>query len=203
MESDFIGRRLFRSMHTLEETDEQLKRKQLGSELDLHIFTDTVIDGPVTSLVDLVSRDAELCRRLGLHGSMHFDNHGNTLSPEPPVEGVRRSLSHRRSPRLHNALGPSSRSSSSGPRKTLRPRADQFAVYGITGTAGDVYRVPIYILEFKAPHKLMLGHINAGLTAMDLDEIVHERLEEDVERRCQRLVAAVITQLFSYMIQAG
>ena len=185
MESDFTDRRLFMSMHTLEEMGEQLKRKQLGSELDLHIFTDTVINGPVMSLVDRISRDAALCWRLGLCGSVHFDNHGNTLSPEPPVEGVRWSVSQRRSLRLQaqcNTFGPSSRSLSSGPRKTLRPRADQFAVYGVTGTSGDVYWLLIYIMEFKAPHKLMLGYINAGLTAMDLDGIVQEQLEEDVER---------------------
>ena len=45
-------------------------------------------------------------------------------------------------------------------------------VYSITGTSRDVYWVLIYIIEFKALHKLMLGHINTSLTVIDLDNIM-------------------------------
>jgi hypothetical protein len=61
----------------------------------------------------------------------------------------------------------------------------------------------VLIIEYKAAHKLTLGHIYAGLREMDLYDIVQEQLEEDVTRRCQRLVAAVITQAFAYMIASG
>ena len=54
-------------------------------------------------------------------------------------------------------------------------------VYSITGTSRDVYWVLIYIIEFKALHKLMLGYINIGLITIDLDNIMHKQLEEDVE----------------------
>lgn len=69
-----------------------------------------------------------------------------------------------------------------------RPRADNFTVYGITTTTGGLCRMAI------APHKLTLGHINAALTSIDLDDTVEERIEEDVERRCQRWVAVVSSQ---------
>ena len=54
----------------------------------------------------------------------------------------------------------------------LQPHTDQFTMYSITGTLGDMYQVLIYIIEFKALHKLMLGHINTSLTVIDLDNIM-------------------------------
>jgi len=38
---------------------------------------------------------------------------------------------------------------------------------------------------------------------MNLDEVVEERENESVSIRCRHLVAAVITQGFSYMVKAG
>jgi len=58
-------------------------------------------------------------------------------------------------------------------------------------------------IEYKAPHKLTLGYIYEGLAEMNLDEIIEEGENESVTIRCRRLVAAVITQGFSYMVKAG
>jgi hypothetical protein len=57
-------------------------------------------------------------------------------------------------------------------------------------------------IEYKAPHKLTLGHIYEGLAEMNLDEVVEEGENESVAIRCRRLVAAIITQGFSYMVKA-
>ncbi|KIW85482.1 hypothetical protein Z517_00873 [Fonsecaea pedrosoi CBS 271.37] len=57
-------------------------------------------------------------------------------------------------------------------------------------------------MEYKAAHKLTLGHTYTGLNEIDLDDIVQENLDEDIPRRCQRLVAAVLTQAFTCMIAA-
>ena len=37
------------------------------------------------------------------------------------------------------------------------------------------------ILELKALHKFMLGYVNAGLMMMDLDDIMHKQLKENME----------------------
>jgi hypothetical protein len=85
-----------------------------------------------------------------------------------------------------------------------RPRADQFYVYNISSidSKGN-YRVAALTIEYKAPYKLTLGHIYKGLGEMDLDEVVEIGEEESVAIRCRRLVAAVITQGYLYIVRAG
>ncbi|KAA8646678.1 uncharacterized protein ATNIH1004_005353 [Aspergillus tanneri] len=80
-----------------------------------------------------------------------------------------------------------------------RPRADQICVYN----KGPEGKVPVFIIEYKAPHKVSLAHIKSGLQDMDLDEVLRLQKEESPEDICRRVVAAVITQTFSYMIHGG
>ena len=63
--------------------------------------------------------------------------------------------------------------------------------------------MPAPTIEYKAPHKLTLGHIYEGLGETELDEVVEVGEDESLAIRCRRLVAAVITQGYSYMIRAG
>ncbi|KAK7177357.1 hypothetical protein PSPO01_16598, partial [Paraphaeosphaeria sporulosa] len=80
---------------------------------------------------------------------------------------------------------------------------DQFCVYN-TGTTRNAQKsIAAFILEFKAPHKLPLGHIYEGLGEMALEEVVQCHEDETLRDRFRRLVAAVITQAFSYMISIG
>jgi hypothetical protein len=64
-------------------------------------------------------------------------------------------------------------------------------------------KVPAFIVEYKAPHKLTLAHILAGLSGMEVDQVVCYQEHETPQDICRRVVAAVITQAFSYMITAG
>lgn len=59
------------------------------------------------------------------------------------------------------------------------------------------------IIEYKAPHKVSLAHIKAGLQDMDVDEVICFQDNESSEDLCRRVIAAIITQTFSYMIKAG
>lgn len=63
--------------------------------------------------------------------------------------------------------------------------------------------MPAFIIEYKAPHKLSLAHIKVGLQAMDLGHVVRLQEDESPEDTCRRVVAAVITQIFSYMTHGG
>ncbi|KAJ6149209.1 hypothetical protein N7471_000408 [Penicillium samsonianum] len=78
-------------------------------------------------------------------------------------------------------------------------RADQFCV----NNKGPEEKVPAFIVEYKAPHKLTLAHIKAGLFDMELDQVVRYQEAEKPEDTCRRVVAAVITQAFAYMINGG
>ncbi|KAL4933489.1 uncharacterized protein BDV17DRAFT_252102 [Aspergillus undulatus] len=80
--------------------------------------------------------------------------------------------------------------------RNCRPRADQFCVYN----KGPEGKVPAFIIEYKAPHKVSLSHIMAGLQDMDLDEVVRLQEEELPEVICRRVVAAVITQLTNLLL---
>jgi hypothetical protein len=169
------------------------------------------VENPVSQIIQRLSEDNILRNRFNLKGSVKFENHSNTLSPDRTTEEIQ-SLSisdkPRRSERLR-AYGnkpertAASTSSKSG-TKSSRPRADQFCVYNISGGEGETeHRVTALTIEYKAPHKLTLGHIYEGLAEMNLDEVVEEGENESVAFRCRRLVAAVITQGFSYMVKAG
>ena len=64
------------------------------------------------------------------------------------------------------------------------------------------HRTAAFIIEYKAPHKLTLGYIYEGLNDMEL-EVARCRETDSPQDHFRRLVAAIITQAFSYMIQAG
>jgi hypothetical protein len=86
-------------------------------------------------------------------------------------------------------------------------RADQICVYKTI----DNRRIPLFIVEYKAPHKLALPHLRSGLREMNLKEEVVDRStqpdQSDVDAVFQyhsdRLVAAVVTQVYSYMVESG
>ena len=212
MESSFVLKRHFTSLHTLEESGEAVRRRQMGSELDLNTFARFTVEDPVSQIIERVSEDKALRDCFGLKGSVKFENHSNTLSPDRAAEGFQNlsiSGNPRRSERLRsNANNPgqaeSKATESTSTIKSSRPRADQFCVYNISGVDGETdHRVPALTIEYKAPHKLTLGHIYEGLGEMELDEVVQVGDGESLAIRCRRLVAAVITQGYSYMVGAG
>ncbi|ORX95075.1 hypothetical protein BCR34DRAFT_629093 [Clohesyomyces aquaticus] len=82
------------------------------------------------------------------------------------------------------------------------PRANQFCVYN-TSIQNRESRMAAYITEYKPPHKLPLGCIYEGLEDMELDEVVWCRETDTPRDRFRRLIAAVITQAFSYMVKLG
>ncbi|OAF61857.1 hypothetical protein VC83_01668 [Pseudogymnoascus destructans] len=119
MESKFVLERHFTSLHTLEESGEAVRRRQMGSELDLNNFARFTVEDPVSQIIERLSEDNVLRNRFGLKGSVKFENHSNTLSPDRTTEEIQ-SLSitdkPRRSKRLQvhaNKLGQTKSSKSS------------------------------------------------------------------------------------------
>lgn len=63
--------------------------------------------------------------------------------------------------------------------------------------------MPAYAVEFKAPHKLTLPELIAGLHEMEPARDVIDKEGDTFEFYATHLVAAIITQIFSYMVDSG
>ncbi|KAL4748273.1 hypothetical protein BDW72DRAFT_156847 [Aspergillus terricola var. indicus] len=209
MNTDFVTERHFTPLVVLKEYGKEVRGRMLSSELDLSYFERLTVESRVASVVQQLYANPQLQQTFNLNGDVTFENHANTLTDDSTIAADMSSLSlsqmhPRRSSRLaakSASVGASAQAKRSQracqPRS--RPRADQFCVYN-KGLEG---KVPAFIIEYKAPHKFSLSHIKAGLQDMDLDEVVRLQKDEPPEVICRRVVAAVITQAFSYMIHAG
>ncbi|KAF3029606.1 hypothetical protein E8E12_000161 [Didymella heteroderae] len=191
MGSDFVEKQLFHSLHALSVSEKTVQQRKLGSEQDLHFFQRLTVDDPVSQVIREMYNDRSLRRKFGLRGAVSFENHANTLSPEEGIEEAMQQLRYLALSGEDTARNETSRPS--------RARADQFCVYNMS----DDKRVAAFVIEYKAPHKIPLGFIYEGLDDMDLDEVVQCRENESSRDRFRRLMAAVITQAYSYMIQIG
>ncbi|KAI4128198.1 MAG: hypothetical protein LQ347_004278 [Umbilicaria vellea] len=213
--SNFMHERQFMSIHTLEESGEVIRQRMISSELDLNHFERSTVEDHITSIIKQIYNNPFLRDIFCLQGSVSFENHGNTLGPEREMEENMQNLSiygRRRSPRLRDQLAKPSESSASAPMagaitgaaKATLPRADQFCVYNISNkTEGMEHRIAAFIIEYKAPHKLHLGCIYEGLKDMNLEEVVRCDETDGPQDQFRRLVAAAITQAFSYMVRTG
>lgn len=95
--------RLFASRSCLEESGRDLRRKKLGSEMDLNYYIRFAEETPVMRIVEALSHHRRLRKTFGMHLSAEFEKHTNTLSigrVEDDMRGLSRG-SRRRSPRLH------------------------------------------------------------------------------------------------------
>ncbi|KAL3469056.1 hypothetical protein BJX99DRAFT_242176 [Aspergillus californicus] len=206
LNTDFVTERHFTPLLVLKEYGKEVRGRMLSSELDLSYFERQTVESRVASVIQQLYANPQLQQTFSLNGDVTFENHANTLTGDSNIARDMSSLSlsqkqPRRSSRLaakSTSVGLSAQLSKRNQPRS-RPRADQFCVYN-KGLEG---KVPAFIIEYKAPHKVSLSHIKAGLQDMDLDEVVHLQKDESPEIICRRVVAAVITQTFSYMIHAG
>ncbi|KAJ5230961.1 hypothetical protein N7489_011669 [Penicillium chrysogenum] len=215
MDSSLVEARLFTSLHTLEEIGESIRRQLVGSELDLNHFLRQTVEDHVSKIIEELYSDPRLRKAFGLRGSIRFENHSNTLSPEWELEDRMQNIDlrgrpRRRSPRLAaREQSESSTTTMRGPRtpppaRSSRPRADQFCVYNIPSQSSEsIHRVAAYIKEYKSPHKVTLGHIYEGLEDMDIDEVVEQQDDETPKIRFRRAIAGLLVQPHDYMIRAG
>ncbi|KAH8431010.1 uncharacterized protein LDX57_008671 [Aspergillus melleus] len=210
MGNKFTTERHFTPLLALKEYGKEARQRMVSSELDLGYFQRQTVESRVASVVTQLYANPQLRQIFCLKGDIAFENHANTLTDESNMVADMGSLSlsqgqPRRSNRLaaKSKVGRAAQSPQRGQKntqtRTSRPRADQFCVYN----KSPEEKVPAFIVEYKAPHKVSLAHIRAGLQDMDLDEVLHVQGEESPEDICRRIVAAIITQTFSYMILCG
>jgi hypothetical protein len=61
----------------------------------------------------------------------------------------------------------------------------------------------LFTVKFKALHKLTLAMLVAGLCKMDLDRDILNIENDSLEYHIRHLVAAIVTQIFLYMVNIG
>ncbi|PVH92476.1 hypothetical protein DM02DRAFT_619905, partial [Periconia macrospinosa] len=185
--SEFPSERYFTSLHTLEESGRTIQGRMMGSKLDLNHFQRFTIKDRVSLIVKQLYNKPALRRKFKLRGSVKFKNHANTLSPKLQLEDGIEQITvsrprQRQSPRLQAQTKEKEARLSSAARMIRSSR-----------TQSSENSVAAFIIKYKAPHKLPLGYIYK-VRALDADTL---------RGQYRRLIAAVITQAFSYMIEGG
>ncbi|KAM5441378.1 hypothetical protein MferCBS31731_003449 [Microsporum ferrugineum] len=188
--ASFFSEKLFPSRHQLMYVRQLIT--PITSEWDLRYYERDTVENHVRRIVDQITENKDLKDALGLQGSVTFESHTNLGK----TEGV--------SVKPTTETGPSTTAKSNTQSKKstaiTRGQADQFCIYRQEGNA----HIPAIAIEYKAPHKLTQAEIEKGLAKeiQPIRDVVGQE-SDDVEFCCRRLVAAVITQLFSYMVQKG
>ncbi|KAM0714634.1 hypothetical protein Q7P37_009930 [Cladosporium fusiforme] len=155
----------------------------IGSEDDLRFLERLTMENMVKHLFDEVGKDRRLSRALDIGGRITFENQASFRNEE--ADNLSKSIGKL------NVGG----DNSSRPRNT---RADQFCVLR---SSSDGSARPVVAIEYKAPHKLTIEEIPTGLQGDIWPEMdVIDKNEDSFAFRCKNLLAAVVTQLFSYMI---
>lgn len=202
--------RSFQPVIFLEQLGQGLSQRKLAGEADLATYQRTAVEDMVTHIINQLCK-IELARtHFRLEQGIAFDNHPNSLDHvaeesihlDDAAEDVQNL--HIRTPRARpQPLSSSSSSSSSNP-KPSRTRADQFCVYK---NINDVRQL-LLVVEYKPPHKLSASSLRAGLSSTNIGDLLTaatEPIEEKAvqQNKTEKLIAAVMTQTFHYMIENG
>ncbi|KAB8356476.1 hypothetical protein FH972_024059 [Carpinus fangiana] len=186
----FRTERLFPSSTQLEYVQRLID--PIGSEQGLRYFERDTVENMVTALLDEVAKDEALCEELGLDGKVTFESHANFgLDSDDDGSTLVTAM---------QTLSEEGNARTVTPRKRNR-RADQFCIYR---RSADGANEALLGIEYKAPHKVTQEEVSLGLrTDLCLEEDIFGNNSEEFPFLCQYLMAAVVTQLFSYMIDIG
>ncbi|KAL1957288.1 hypothetical protein VTO42DRAFT_6194 [Malbranchea cinnamomea] len=172
--------RVFPSLPVIEDRGHKACGKALASEADLVRHQMFEVEFPVEEVIERLIQIPEAHEKFNLGEGIAFHNHTAGIMEEPEQPH----------PPLDGAL---------------QPRADQNCVYM---RAGGQRRL-LYIIEYKAAHKLTDAYLRAGLRRMNMWEQVVQRLTiptdstEKLQYNAERLSCAAVTQAYEYMMKAG
>lgn len=185
---------------------EKVASRKLASEQDLVFLERDIVETPVTGIVAHLNSLDDVRNEFGLAGGVEFHNHLNNLSDgtgDEADEVTQRLEAHQ--------LGPSTPRPSAPSISYCRP--DQVCVY-TTSDDGNKPTKPALIIEYKAPHKVTRAHLRHVLLTdrapLVLESVINRvdlppssDTEKCFEYHAERLVSAVISQTFSYMVRCG
>ncbi|KAL6789533.1 hypothetical protein GGI42DRAFT_347225 [Trichoderma sp. SZMC 28013] len=181
----FFDRKVFPSLHQLEYIEENLC--PISSEVSLRHSERELVENAVQKIVSQTSRDPVLREALGLEGTVAFESHmnlGQGNGADTAFESAERTTSE--------------------PRRGAKGKggsADAFCVYKTL----DGRKIPTVAIEYKPPHKLSVDELVRGLESEIRPErdVIHQEDDGSPAFRDKALAAAVVTQLFSYMVKKG
>ncbi|KAE9565880.1 hypothetical protein CGMCC3_g17941 [Colletotrichum fructicola] len=195
----FSSQPLFPSQHQLDYVMSLVS--PISSEIGLRNFERDTVENAVQKLIDEAYKDPRLRNDLGLRGTVTFESHTNlgetecTLSEHMDRMSIERDDTGQQASASH----PPSRK----PRRRARGkgnRADQFCIY----RTSDGRNIPALAIEYKAPHKLGRNEVVTGLASeIQPERDVINQNGEGFAFASKVLTAAVVTQLYSYMIGKG
>lgn len=209
--SDLMTTRTFGSMNYLAESARTIERRAVSSEADLAYMERLTVETPIISIIENLREFKDLRKEFNIRGSINFFNHKNTMSSAAEVEEAKAYSQDR----LHTPPSPppktipseqESEEENKSPKGHQGTAADIFCIYNIDNTG---YNIPVLVAEYKAPHKVSLEEIYQGLSEMDLNEVTTAELNdkmtamEKITTLCTQIIAALVTQAFSYMIGLG
>ena len=215
MDSDFAKERHYKSSANLRSYGEDVNEQAIGSEMDLNHFQTVAINNHVRAVIKYLCKNTEIREYFQLKGDIAYENHANTLEREP-LEPEMQKLNLGDPTAVRGQESQGARSGKAGQagdnadssdeplrgKTTAYPHADQFCAYNV-GKGTTQQRRAAFVMEYKAPHKVTLGHIAEGLHPMTVGDFVSATRKDRPVIRFRRLMAAVITQAFSYMVRTG
>ncbi|KAI9766737.1 MAG: hypothetical protein M1840_006381 [Geoglossum simile] len=204
-ESSFASEHQFPSQHQLDYVRSVLN--PVSGEQGLRYFEHDTVENAVQKLVDAVNNNDLLRDRLGSRGTLMFESHTNLGKKDgKPSESLEHTSheSQSKTKGSHESQSKTTESHKSRSKtkgKGRGSRADHFCIYGIRGGAKNTTKAAI---EYKPPHKLSPNEIITGLKSeIRPERDVINKHGEGFTFASKALTAAVVTQLFSYMIGKG
>ena len=191
--------RVFDSRHQIQGQGTKVALRKLASEQDLQILQRNIVETPVSQIVDHLKSLDDVRDKFGLAGGIMFYNHPNILNNDA-ADVAERLEAQQQEPSTPRHSAPS----------TSRLRPDQICVH----TTVEKVTKSVLIVEYKAPHKVTLACLRRvlrpGRSPLELDKVINEvsvpRPEDKVayfDYQAESLVAAIVTQTFSYMVKDG
>ncbi|KAJ6041558.1 hypothetical protein N7460_006948 [Penicillium canescens] len=205
----FTSRPLFPSDTQIDYVVTNIQNRPIYSEASLRNFERDTVDNFVELIIKALRDDEVFRRELGIQGQVTFYDRANPSETSLKNSLEQMNLQDVRTPqRLANTRpgrgrgrgrGAAQGKKRDGTARRRNRRADQFCVHLVA----DERQIPVYAVEFKAPHKVTIPELVAGLHQIHLARDVIDQEGDTFEFYATCLVAAVVTQIFSYMIDSG
>ncbi|KAG0153446.1 hypothetical protein PDIDSM_2098 [Penicillium digitatum] len=183
--------------------------RPIYSEASLRNFERDTVDNFVEMVIKALRDDEVFRHEFGIQGQVTFYDRMNLSETSLQNSLEQMNLQDVRTPQRFANTRPGRRrgrgrgaiqgNNRDGTTRRRNRRADQFCVH----LMADERQIPIYAVEFKAPHKVTIPELVAGLHQINLARDVINQEGDTFEFHATYLVAAVVTQIFSYMIDIG
>jgi hypothetical protein len=203
------SRPLFPSDTQIDYVFANIQNRPIYSEASLRNFERDTVDNFVEMVIKALRDDEVFRHEFGIQGQVTFYDRMNLSETSLQNSLEQMNLQDVRTPQRFANTRPGRRrgrgrgamqgNNRDGTTRRRNRRADQFCVH----LMADERQIPIYAVEFKAPHKVTIPELVAGLHQINLARDVINQEGDTFEFHATYLVAAVVTQIFSYMIDIG